>query len=199
MIGSLRQGPAKREDFAHGHAPDYARAMVVPTVSNAKNRMRRVITAIVDPWPKDEQPIWDHFSSRCAYCGVELDRKGRKAHMDHATADGGNHLGNLILSCATCNGDEKLGEGWQDFLTRKVSDPEIRAARSRRIEEWMALHPAVPWTPSPEVDALVRELEATVDAFGVKCAELRKVVTHERTEASRSRSSGERVLRRPAD
>src|SRR3954447_10339878 len=100
--------------------------MVVPTVSNAKNRMRRVVNAILDPWPKDEQPIWDHFGSKCAYCGVELDRKARKAHMDHATAGGGNHLGNLILACSVCNGDEKLDEDWRSFLERKVSDPAVR-------------------------------------------------------------------------
>jgi hypothetical protein len=92
--------------------------MVVPTVSNAKNRMQRVINAIIDPPPRDEQPIWDHFEYACAYCGAELDRKGRKAHMDHAVADGGNQLGNLILSCAMCNGDEKLDEHW---LTRSWS------------------------------------------------------------------------------
>ena len=75
--------------------------MVTPTVSNAKNRMRRVIDAIVDPWPKDEAPIWEHFDSACAYCGIELNRMGRKAHMDHAVSGAGNHLGNLILACAT--------------------------------------------------------------------------------------------------
>ena len=50
--------------------------------------------------------------------------------MDHAVADGGNQLGNLILSCAICNGDEKLDEHWRTFLERKVPDPDVRAART---------------------------------------------------------------------
>lgn len=157
--------------------------MVVPTVSNAKNRMRRVINAILDPPPRNEQPIWDHFDSACAYCGLELGRQGRKAHMDHAVADGGNQLGNLILSCAVCNGDEKLNEHWRTFLARKVADPDLRTARIKRIEEWVALHPPLVWVPSPELEALVQELDGLVEEFGVKCAELRERVARERAAA----------------
>lgn len=157
--------------------------MVVPTVSNAKNRMRRVINAILDPPPRNEQPIWDHFDSACAYCGLELDRRGRKAHMDHAAANGGNQLGNLILSCAICNGDEKLNEHWRTFLERKVADPDLRAARIKRIEEWIALHPPLIWVPTPEIEALVQELDGLVEEFGVNCAELREHVARERTAA----------------
>lgn len=155
----------------------------MPTVSNVKNRMRRVINAIVDPWPKDEASIWQHFGSACAYCGVELDRKDRKAHMDHAVSGGGNHLGNLILACAVCNGDEKLGEDWAAFLARKVTDPGVRAERILRIEQWIAMHPPRPWAPSPEVEALVKDLNMLVDDFGVKCAELRTLVKAERQSA----------------
>jgi hypothetical protein len=43
--------------------------------------MRKAVAAIVDPWPKTQHEIWDHFGSECAYCGLPLDRKGRKAHM----------------------------------------------------------------------------------------------------------------------
>jgi hypothetical protein len=160
--------------------------VVVPTVSNVKNRMRRVINGIVDPWPKTEAPIWDHFGSACAYCGIALDRTGRKAHMDHAVAGGGNHLGNLILACATCNGDEKLGEDWAAFLARKVGDANVRAFRAQRIEEWMALHPPSVWTPSTEVAAVVAELSSLVDDFGLKCVELRTLVNKER-KASETR------------
>ncbi len=158
--------------------------MVVPTVSNAKNRMRRVINAIVDPPPRNEQPIWDHFGSACAYCGVELDRTGRQAHMDHAVAGAGNQLGNLILSCATCNGDEKLNQHWRTFLERKVTDPDVRAARTMRIEDWVALHPPLVWKPSSELDALVHELDALVEDFGIKCTALRERVAKERAAAT---------------
>ncbi len=156
--------------------------------------MRRVIDAIVDPPPRNERPIWDHFSDSCAYCGIALDRKGRKAHMDHAVADGGNQLGNLVLSCATCNGDEKLAEHWCDFLQRKVPDSQVRAERIDRIKQWIALHPPLKWTPSPAVEEIVRELDAIVEQFGTKCAELRTLIAAERAAASAAQPEG--MLRR---
>lgn len=161
--------------------------MVAPSVSNAKNRMRKSVEAIVYPWPKDVQPIWDHFGSRCAYCDVDLDPKGRRAHMDHAMSGGGNHIGNLILSCAICNGDEKREEGWREFLERKVADEAVRARRVQRIEEWIALHPPPIYVPSPGVAALQTELDRMTDEFGLKCAELRKLVAEDRaTQTARS-------------
>jgi hypothetical protein len=105
--------------------------------------------------------------------------------MDHAVPGGGNHIGNLVLACATCNGDEKLGKDWVGFLTRKVADPDVRAARQRRIEEWRMMHPAIPWTPSREVEALVAELNALVDEFGDECGQLRTLVNEERAAAER--------------
>jgi uncharacterized membrane-anchored protein YjiN (DUF445 family) len=105
--------------------------------------------------------------------------------MDHAVPGGGNHIGNLVLACAACNGDEKLGDDWVRFLTRKVSEPDVRAARLQRIEEWRTMHPPFRWTPSREVEALVAELNALVDEFGDKCGQLRTVVHEERAAAER--------------
>jgi hypothetical protein len=158
--------------------------MVTPTVSSAKNRMRKVIAAIVDPWPRSEKPIWDYFGSECAYCGIALDRTGRRAHMDHAVAGGGNHLGNLILSCAICNGDEKRDEGWREFIERKVADADLRATRIAQVEDWIAMHPRAALTPSPEVESLRAELDALVDTFGEKCTELKATVDRERALVS---------------
>ncbi len=145
--------------------------------------MRRTIDAILDPWPADVGPIWEYFDSTCAYCGITLDREAREGHIDHAVSGAGNHLGNLILACATCNGDEKLGGDWAAFLTRKIADPDLRAQRQACIEHWMTMHPPSPWTPSPEVEALVEQLDALVDDFGVRCAELRTRVRVERQSA----------------
>ena len=50
------------------------------------------------------------FESACAYCRKALDRSQRLGHIDHATTGGGNQLGNLILACSRCNGDEKLDQ-----------------------------------------------------------------------------------------
>lgn len=87
------------------------------------------------------------------------------------------------MACATCNGDEKLNEHWRTFLERKVADPDVRAARTKRIEAWVALHPPLAWAPSPEVEALVQELDGFVEEFGVKCAQLRERVAIERAAA----------------
>lgn len=138
--------------------------------------MGRVIAATLDPAPKDFQPVWDHFESSCAYCGVLIERSSRKGHMDHAESKGGNHLGNFILACESCNGNEKREMHWRDFLAVKVPDELVRAERIARIEQWAELNPARPASSSPEVRAKEAELRAMVEDFGVKCAELREAV-----------------------
>lgn len=101
--------------------------------AQARNLMRRAVNEILDPGPTSIDPLWDWFESRCAYCDVDLARDGRRAHTDHAEPAGGNHLGNLILSCATCNGDEKRDMHWRAFLELKATDPSTFAERERRI------------------------------------------------------------------
>jgi len=154
--------------------------MVRPSVSQAKNRMRRAVDYVLDPTPRSVDELWNYFGSVCAYCGTNLDRTARSAHVDHAVVGGGNQLGNLILSCGSCNGDEKREESWREFLARKVVDPDVRAARKRRIEEWFALHAVDPYVPSQDVVRARAEAEAFIEAFGAKCAELRLLVADDR-------------------
>ena len=92
------------------------------TVAQARNLMRRSILEIVDPGPASIDTLWDFFESRCAYCDIQLVRGERDAHTDHAERNRGNHLGNLVLACGKCNGDEKRDEHWQPFLRRKAPD-----------------------------------------------------------------------------
>jgi hypothetical protein len=146
------------------------------SVSQAKNKMRKTVEAIVDPPPRDIGPIWDHFESACAYCGVALNRPDRKGHIDHATARGGNQLGNLILACSTCNGDEKLDESWREFLRRKATDTDVYAKRERRISEWIELHPLIPLPDSPVITQARADLDALTEQFATKCANLRALV-----------------------
>src|SRR3954468_22776241 len=115
--------------------------MAATSVSAAKNRMARAVESILDPWPASTEPIWDFFGSECAYCGVKLVKGERLGHIDHATSNAGNHLGNLVLACSVCNGDEKRDVDWRDFLDQKVSDPALRQERTWRIERWQTLHP----------------------------------------------------------
>lgn len=147
--------------------------MAATSVSAAKNRMARAVDSIMDPWPASKNAIWDYFASTCAYCGTELVKAERRGHIDHATPGAGNHLGNLVLACSVCNGDEKLDMNWRDFLREKVADDGLRRERTARIERWQALHPKTESTASPEVAVIEEELRTMIEAFGNKCAELR--------------------------
>ncbi len=145
-------------------------------VAQALNTMRRAIHEIIDPGPTSIAALWEHFDSRCAYCDVVLVRGARDAHTDHAEPDGGNHIGNLVLSCGQCNGDEKRDEPWRDFLRRKSADGETFEHRERRILDWFELHPRPEKEPSAEVEEQRLRCEALVDEFGVACKELKAMV-----------------------
>ena len=133
--------------------------------------------------PARKDPIREYFEARCAYCGTALSKAGREGDIDHATPGAGNHLGNLVLACSPCNGDEKLDSDWRKFLNQKVSDPEVRQVRIANIEAWQAMHPRPDWTPTPEVEAITTELREMIVAFGVKCAELRKAVADAKAQS----------------
>lgn len=155
--------------------------MATTTPSQARNRMLRAVADLLDPWPSKEsrESIWAHFGSSCAYCGVALGRAERKAHLDHADPGAGNHLGNLVLACSRCNGDEKLGTPWREFLTAKVPDEKLRAERAARIEAWIATHPPTKRAASHEVATLRAELERMADDFVTKCGDLRTALRGE--------------------
>lgn len=147
------------------------------TVPQAKNRMRRTIEEIIDPEPRNVDALWEHFSAQCAYCGRGLSRDRREGHVDHADPDGGNDLGNLVLACASCNGDEKREESWHGFLRGKTLDDALFAERERRICAWLDQHPRKPAEDSPEVVHARDELEGLIEQFAVKCAELKRLVS----------------------
>lgn len=138
--------------------------------------MLRATQEILDPTPTNIGPVWDHFESRCAYCDVALDIAGRSAHIDHAEAGGGNHLGNLVLSCGSCNGDEKREMPWRGFVASKARSENEAAARVARIEEWARLHPRSAESTPPEALRVADEIRALAVEFSAKCAELRAAV-----------------------
>lgn len=139
------------------------------TISQAKNRMRRTVDEIIDPSPVNIDALWEHFEGRCAYCGGVLSRSAREGHVDHADAGGGNHLGNLVLSCGICNGDDKREESWREFLRRTTTDDAVFADRETRIQEWLDEHSRALITDSPEVAALRGQIEALIDRFAIDC------------------------------
>lgn len=160
--------------------------MTSTSVSAAKNRMARAIESILDPWPATSDPIWDFFASKCAYCGSKLVKTERLGHIDHATAGEGNHLGNLVLACSICNGDEKLDTDWREFLELKISDLAVRQERIELIERWQLIHPKPERAASPEIAAVDAELRAMIVAFGEQCAQLRAAVANANSGTVRS-------------
>jgi hypothetical protein len=145
------------------------------TVSQAKNLMRRSLNEILDPGPSSVEELWLHFES--AYCRMPVNREQRQGHVDHATTGGGNQLGNLILACGRCNGDEKLDQAWQAFLLLKTGgDGTALAQRTERIESWFSKHPIRTVMLSSDALKLRDEIEALIEQFHKKCNELKAVV-----------------------
>ena len=100
------------------------------TPALAKNTIRRALRAVIDAEPSRAAiaELWKHFESRCAYCGRVLDKPLREGHIDHlapTTRGGTNHLSNRVLSCSSCNGDEKRERDWREFLREKNSDAGV--------------------------------------------------------------------------
>jgi len=134
--------------------------------------MKRAIEEIVDPGPTSIDSLWEWFESRCAYCGVALVRGERDAHTDHAERDGGNQVGNLVLACGRCNGDEKRDTEWRTFLALKAPDQATFAVRERQILGWMVANPTPVRDFGPEVTELRQRAEALVEEFRVACTAL---------------------------
>jgi len=115
--------------------------MPTPTPGYIKNMIRRSFRELVEPSPrkKDEERIWEFFNYECAYCGKKLDRNGREGRIDHlisSSSGGTNHISNRVLSCASCNDEEKLDMDWQKFLKAKIPDKSIAEKRKLKIIEW---------------------------------------------------------------
>jgi 5-methylcytosine-specific restriction endonuclease McrA len=139
------------------------------TPSEVKNAIRRCLRGIVDPYPSRTRwkLVWEHFESCCAYCGRPIDRMLREGHRDHLVSHkdgGGSDLGNFVLACRECNGDEKRDENWVVFLKRK--NPNARAFRERKakIEDWIARNLAQRRVVSEETREAVAVAAAKVSA-----------------------------------
>ena len=130
----------------------------------AKNKMRRCFKAILDPHPtkQEENQLWAYFNSACAYCGKEIERKSRTGHLDHVVSSsegGSNSIFNHVLSCATCNGDEKREENWLNFLLKKSKTDHERLERGNNIRQWLANAPEKPSSDSQTL-VLAKEIMA---------------------------------------
>ena len=115
------------------------------TPSLARNALKRALKELVDPplTAREENHVWAYFGSRCAFCGVQLVREGRKGHLDHLVPEsqgGTNCLANRVLSCSSCNGDEKLDAEWKEFLRRKADSDTCYQARLGVIAKWTRMN-----------------------------------------------------------
>ncbi len=142
------------------------------TPSMAKNKMTRCFAAILDPHPSDgeKEKLWRYFKSQCAYCGKRLTRSKRNAHLDHIvpSSEGGtNSIYNHVLSCATCNGDEKRDQNWESFLRDKSKDESIFRGRKKLIDEWRARQPdkiKLPKALKKQADEVVKDAISTFES-----------------------------------
>ena len=110
--------------------------------SLAKNMIRRSLRGIIDPYPTDREIdlLWQHFESRCAFCGQEVGINPKDAHIDHLDAGyggGANHVSNRVLACASCNEKEKREMAWRQFLRSKSKSDAEYMAREQLVLRWV--------------------------------------------------------------
>ena len=145
------------------------------TKSQARNAIKRALKALVDPVPKanDKTKVWDYFENKCAFCGVELTRKSRKGHIDHLIPEslgGRNTLVNRVLSCNTCNGDEKLDQDWKLFIRSKCLDYSQYLERKKHIETWVEINGGEPVLSQSVLAKLEEEFSVVNDVFTKACS-----------------------------
>ena len=131
-------GPRPSAGDRFGVCPKGELIMPKMTAGYAKNTIRRSLRAVLDPEPiaTDIERLWEHFHSACAYCDRTLSRANREGHIDHLISAGTNHVSNRVLSCASCNGDEKREGDWLEFLRKKAPDEATFLDRRERIQSW---------------------------------------------------------------
>lgn len=151
------------------------------TPSMAKNKIRRSLTAILDPHPSANEvaELWLYFNGLCAYCGVSIDASSRTGHLDHLVSSalgGSNDIHNHALSCARCNGDEKRDEDWQSFLSRKASDASVAQARRAHTLAWLAKTRPSPLgtTAAMQAEVIIQAALASYDQAVIQMRALRK-------------------------
>jgi 5-methylcytosine-specific restriction endonuclease McrA len=163
------------------------------TPSQAKNAIRRALAGVLDPHPSSSQvqQIWGFFDSSCAYCGQSLTRGTRDAHIDHlvsASAGGSNELGNFVLSCSICNGDEKREAPWEGFLRKKAVDDATFISRKDRIERWMSRCEAAIIVDAELRAALDEEIEHAISAFDRALQRVRRLKNGTQNRQAKVRS-----------
>jgi hypothetical protein len=103
-----------------------------------------------------------------------LTQGNRDAHIDHLVG-GSNVLGNLVLACRVCNGDEKRDEHWESFLRKKATDPETFEARRQHIRDWIAACGPYAEPDSIRKQKIGDEVSAVIGAFDAALERIRRL------------------------
>jgi hypothetical protein len=107
-------------------------------------------------------------------------RGNRDAHVDHLVSkgDGGsNALGNFVLACNVCNGDEKREEHWESFLRKKAPEEVSYRMRRERIEKWIASCPELPASDAAAMASVNQEINKVIAAFDEALRKIRELKT----------------------
>lgn len=146
--------------------------MARTTASMARNGIRRALVGVLDRYPSKGEigRLWEFFDGHCVYCDAPLSRQLRNGHTDHliaVAAGGSNHLSNFVLSCGSCNGDERRESDWLDFLKSKSAGDDQQLNRRRlKILAWAASIGESPPAPDSHRTMLVQaQIAAATDAF----------------------------------
>jgi CRISPR/Cas system Type II protein with McrA/HNH and RuvC-like nuclease domain len=148
-------------------------------IARVKNMIGRALRGVVDPEPTGKQisSLWEYFDSKCAYCGREVQKKNKSAHIDHLTPTskkGMNHISNRVLSCASCNEQEKKEMDWEPFLRQKNPDNAEFETRKNRILDWQKKQGGPTALTEEKGRALADSTRAVHDALDTQVRELRK-------------------------
>lgn len=149
------------------------------TPSQVRNAIRRSLQALVDPKPSPRKRalIWEGFGHQCAFCGRALSQSRRQGHIDHLIPEsvgGSNQLANLVLTCATCNGDEKLDKDWNEFLKTKCgSNLALYEQRLTCILRWQESQPGPTTLSQAQQQLLDEAFEHVNTAYSNVITELR--------------------------
>jgi hypothetical protein len=81
-------------------------------------------------------------------------------------------LSNRVLSCASCNGDEKRERDWREFLREKNADADVFDLRCLAIERWVAKGSVASRTVV-DLELLKREIDRAIGAFDMAVQNLR--------------------------
>ncbi len=113
-----------------------------------------------------------HFADHCAYCEANLRAHGAKSNYDHLVSGGTNHISNRVLSCETCNQEEKRERDWLEFLKEKCKQGEFERRRDL-ILSWIQNGATMPQETAIPASTINYEIEMVITANDVALERIR--------------------------